>query len=128
MLFQEPVSLDLAGKHENYPGVGGARSAQSLVAMVSVLEEVLAVVMRYQQRRRVPPPLDAVLHGFDVGLPDLLGDGNNNLVPVGTSHRRESVERESDRTQVGSAAHGKGGGARGVATARAGEEVDHPLG
>ena len=108
--------------------MGGANSAQCLVTVVSVLEEVLAVVMRHEQRWRVPPLLDAVLHGLDVGLPVLLGDGNNNLVPVGTSHRRESVERESHRTQVGSAAHGKGGGQRGVATARAGEEVDHPLG
>src|SRR5208283_3066595 len=59
VLIQEPVSLHLVGKQENYPGVGGARSAQCLVTVVSVLEEVLAVVMRHQQRRRVPSLLDA---------------------------------------------------------------------
>ncbi len=75
----------------------------------------------------MPPLLGAVLHGLDVGLPNLLGDGINHFVTVGTGHRRESVERESDRTQVGRAAHGESDRQCGVAAARAGEEVDHPL-
>ena len=70
VFVQVSVSFHLIGKQENYPGVGGARSAQCLVTMVPVLKEVLAVVMRHQQRRGVPPVLDAVLHCLDVGLPD----------------------------------------------------------
>jgi len=75
----------------------------------------------------VPSSLEAVLHRLDVGLPVLLGDGDDDLVLLGAGHSGEPFELEADRAEVPGGAKGEGCAEGGVVTTRAGEEAVNPL-
>src|SRR5664280_3771956 len=106
VLLQESVSFRFVSEEQDRPGVGGAAASKRLVTVIPVLQEVLAVAVRHQQRWRVPSMLDAVLHRLDVGLPDLLGHGDDHVVIFGTGHRCDPVELETNRSKVGRTAEG----------------------
>ena len=76
--------------------MGGPGPAEGIVAVVAVLQYVRSVAVRDEERRWLPSPGQAPVHGVDLVAPLLLGHGDADIVVSGAGQGFKVVQREED--------------------------------
>ena len=74
----------------------GPGPTEGVVAVVAVLEHVRPAAVRHEERRWLPSPGQALVHGVDLVVPLLLRHGDADVVVVRAGLWVEIVQREAD--------------------------------